>query len=285
MSSRSNCGKKDCKQRCCVQGPPGPAGPQGFQGIPGPQGFQGPAGPQGFPGPQGPAGFPGPQGPQGPVGSQGPVGPQGPQGVGSTGPEGPQGPAGPAGATGPQGVGATGAQGLVGLVGPAGATGAQGAQGVPGATGATDVQVISRNLERLENGFGWGVGSSGLLGTRYIRARFTQTYFPSTGKGTVALFAYMNFDGAGTLGNTYIVDIDWTVLLANFAPDIKPPSASPVGSPTLMNLDTQYFTYSNNPGMTSFAPVNVTDYRVIRAVVAEPSVQGWELMLSWTWEI
>lgn len=49
-------------QRCCEQGPMGPAGiqgPQGIQGVPGAQGAMGPSGLQGNPGPQGPKGDPG----------------------------------------------------------------------------------------------------------------------------------------------------------------------------------------------------------------------------------
>jgi hypothetical protein len=53
----------------------GPAGPQGAQG---PQGIQGPAGANGAIGPQGPAGANGAIGPQGPQGVQGPQGPAGP---------------------------------------------------------------------------------------------------------------------------------------------------------------------------------------------------------------
>lgn len=76
-----------------LQGPVGPAGPQGIQGPVGPRGPEGVQGIQGPVGPEGPAGPAGPQGdagPEGPAGAQGPAGPQG--GIGPQGPEGPIGP-------------------------------------------------------------------------------------------------------------------------------------------------------------------------------------------------
>lgn len=72
-----------------IQGPPGPQGPRGEQGI------QGPEGPKGDQGEQGIQGERGVQGERGPQGVQGPEGPQGPKGdPGEQGPEGPQGPSG-----------------------------------------------------------------------------------------------------------------------------------------------------------------------------------------------
>lgn len=135
-----------------LPGPAGPQGPQGVQGPAGPQGPQGEVGPQGPQGPRGTQGVNGPQGIQGPKGDPGPKGDVGPQGeVGPVGPRGlqgetgPQGPRGLQGETGPVGpVGPSGLQGEVGPVGPAGPKGEQGNQGpvgpqgpegAPGATG------------------------------------------------------------------------------------------------------------------------------------------------------
>lgn len=118
-------------------GPQGPQGPRGTQGVNGPQGIQGPkgdfgpkgdVGPQGEVGPVGPRGLQGETGPQGPQGIQGPVGPVGP--AGPTGPKGEQGPAGPEGPKGEQGN-----QGPVGPQGPRGVQGVQGPQGPQGPVG------------------------------------------------------------------------------------------------------------------------------------------------------
>ena len=57
----------------------GPIGPPGFNGS---QGLIGPMGSQGFNGSQGPQGDIGPRGFNGSQGPQGPTGPQGPQGAG-----------------------------------------------------------------------------------------------------------------------------------------------------------------------------------------------------------
>lgn len=111
-----------------LPGPAGPQGPQGVQGPAGPQGPQGEVGPIGPQGPRGVQGNNGPQGIQGPKGDPGPKGDVGPQGeVGPVGPRGLQGDTGP---QGPQGV-----QGPVGPQGPAGPQGPQGVQGVKGDTG------------------------------------------------------------------------------------------------------------------------------------------------------
>lgn len=125
------------------QGVQGPAGPQGPQGEVGPQGPQGPRGTQGVNGPQGiqgPKGDPGPKGDVGPQGEVGPVGPRGLQGeTGPQGPQGIQGPAGPvgqAGPTGPKGEqGPAGPEGPKGEQGNQGPVGPQGPKGDPGATG------------------------------------------------------------------------------------------------------------------------------------------------------
>ena len=77
-----------------IEGPVGPAGPQGVVGPRGPQGVQGDTGAQGGVGPQGPQGAQGDTGPQGAQGAQGDTGPQG-----ATGPQGGTGPAGSGGAT------------------------------------------------------------------------------------------------------------------------------------------------------------------------------------------
>lgn len=124
------------------QGVQGPAGPQGPQGEVGPVGPQGPRGTQGVNGPQGIQGPKGDPGPKGDVGPQGEVGPVGPRGLhGETGPQGPQGIQGPAGPVGPVGPnGPKGEQGPSGPEGPKGEQGNQGPvgpQGPKGDTGAT----------------------------------------------------------------------------------------------------------------------------------------------------
>ena len=130
-----------------VEGPPGPAGPQGIpgergpkgeDGLPGatgPQGLQGPMGPQGLQGPPGPKGDNGEMGPTGPMGIQGPPGPAGENG--QTGPMGPQGPQGIPGERGPKGEdGQPGQKGDVGPMGPPGPKGENGRDGLQGERGA-----------------------------------------------------------------------------------------------------------------------------------------------------
>jgi predicted nucleic acid-binding Zn-ribbon protein len=117
-----------------IQGPTGPAGPQGEVGPQGPTGLQGPTGSIGPAGPTGAEGSIGPIGPTGATGSQGPQGATGLQGA--QGPTGPTGQDGAQGVTGPTGVqGPTGPQGLIGLQGPTGLQGAQGPTGAQGETG------------------------------------------------------------------------------------------------------------------------------------------------------
>lgn len=135
-----------------IQGPAGPQGLQGDQGIAGATGPQGPQGEQGLTGPQGeigPQGFQGQQGEQGLPGPQGSTGQQGEQGL--PGPQGSQGPQGATGAQGPQGPqGAQGAQGPQGLQGPVGATGPQGPQGPQGPAGSytagTGITIASNTI-------------------------------------------------------------------------------------------------------------------------------------------
>lgn len=116
------------------QGVQGPAGPQGPQGEVGPVGPQGPRGTQGVNGPQGIQGPKGDPGPKGDVGPQGEVGPVGPRGLqGETGPQGPQGIQGPVGPVGP--VGPKGEQGPAGPEGPKGEQGNQGPAGPQGPKG------------------------------------------------------------------------------------------------------------------------------------------------------
>lgn len=116
------------------QGVQGPAGPQGPQGEVGPVGPQGPRGTQGVNGPQGIQGPKGDPGPKGDVGPQGEVGPVGPRGLqGETGPQGPQGIQGPVGPVGPNGP--KGEQGPVGPEGPKGEQGNQGPVGPQGPKG------------------------------------------------------------------------------------------------------------------------------------------------------
>lgn len=117
-----------------LPGPAGPQGPQGVQGPVGPQGPQGEVGPVGPQGPRGTQGVNGPQGIQGPKGDPGPKGDVGPQGeVGPVGPRGLQGETGPQGEQGEQGP--VGPQGPKGEQGSQGETGPQGVPGVKGDTG------------------------------------------------------------------------------------------------------------------------------------------------------
>lgn len=115
-----------------------------FIGLPGPAGPQGPQGVQGPVGPQGPQGEVGPVGPQGPRGVQGNNGPQGIQGPkGDPGPKGDVGPQGEVGPVGPRGLqGETGPQGEQGIQGPAGPVGPKGEQGIQGETGPQGVQGV-----------------------------------------------------------------------------------------------------------------------------------------------
>ena len=127
-----------------LPGPAGPQGPQGVQGPAGPQGPQGEVGPVGPQGPRGVQGNNGPQGIQGPKGDPGPKGDTGPQGeVGPVGPRGLQGATGPQGEQGEQGpVGPQGEVGPKGEQGIQGKTGPQGVQGVKGDTGPQGVQGV-----------------------------------------------------------------------------------------------------------------------------------------------
>ena len=119
-------------------GPVGPQGPRGTQGVNGPQGIQGP---KGDPGPKGDVGPQGEVGPVGPRGLQGETGPQGPQGeVGPVGPQGPRGTQGPAGPEGPKGE--QGNQGPVGPQGPKGDVGPQGMLGFLQSTSETNLNNI-----------------------------------------------------------------------------------------------------------------------------------------------
>ena len=129
-----------------VDGPPGPAGPQGIPGERGPMGPPGPAGPQGIPGERGP------KGEDGQSGQKGDVGPMGPQGI--------QGPAGPPGPKGDKGdKGETGERGPAGSDGLDGTTGPQGPMGPPGPKGADGVGIpqtlsLSGNTLTLSHGGG-----------------------------------------------------------------------------------------------------------------------------------
>lgn len=119
-------------------GPVGPQGPRGTQGVNGPQGIQGP---KGDPGPKGDVGPQGEVGPVGPRGLQGETGPQGPQGIqGPVGPVGPKGEQGPAGPEGPKGE--HGNQGPVGPQGPKGDVGPQGMLGFLQSTSEKDLNNI-----------------------------------------------------------------------------------------------------------------------------------------------
>lgn len=122
-------------------GPVGPQGPRGTQGVNGPQGIQGP---KGDPGPKGDVGPQGEVGPVGPRGLQGETGPQGPQGIqGPVGPAGPNGPKGEQGPTGPEGPkGEQGNQGPVGPQGPKGDVGPQGMLGFLQSTSETNLNNI-----------------------------------------------------------------------------------------------------------------------------------------------
>lgn len=122
-------------------GPVGPQGPRGTQGVNGPQGIQGPKGDPGPKGDVGPQGEVGPVGPRGLQGETGPAGPQGIQGpIGPVGPVGPKGEQGPAGPEGPKGE--QGSQGPVGPQGPKGDVGPQGMLGFLQSTSETDLNNI-----------------------------------------------------------------------------------------------------------------------------------------------
>ncbi len=151
-----------------IQGPTGPAGPQGIQGATGntgPAGPQGPIGNTGPAGPQGSTGNTGPAGPQGPIGFTGASGPQGPQGpaglTGPAGPQGAQGMTGNTGQTGPQGpIGLTGATGVAGPTGPTGATGPTGPQGPAGTyTAGTGIQITSPVISAANSSPIWNANS------------------------------------------------------------------------------------------------------------------------------
>ena len=127
-----------------LPGPAGPQGPQGVQGPAGPQGPQGEVGPVGPQGPRGTQGVNGPQGIQGTKGDPGPKGDIGPQGeVGPVGPRGLQGETGPQGPAGPEGPkGEQGNQGPVGPQGPKGDVGPQGMLGFLQSTSEKDLNNI-----------------------------------------------------------------------------------------------------------------------------------------------
>jgi hypothetical protein len=128
--------RKKSLDNCCVPGPQGTRGPQGFQGIIGPTGPQGPVGLKGARGFQGSQGHSGFQGDTGAQGFQGDTGAQGFQG--DTGAQGFQGDTGAQGFQGHSGFqGDTGAQGFQGHSGFQGDTGAQGFQGHSGFQGDT----------------------------------------------------------------------------------------------------------------------------------------------------
>lgn len=159
-----------------LPGPAGPQGPQGVQGPVGPQGPQGEVGPVGPQGPRGTQGVNGPQGIQGPKGDPGPkgdVGPQGPQGeVGPAGPEGPKGEQGIQGPVGPSGP--KGEQGPAGPQGPKGDVGPQGPKGDRGATGPsfyTGCYLFTTNDTNPSNYFGGGWNNSA-SGSLFIEGEF-----------------------------------------------------------------------------------------------------------------
>jgi hypothetical protein len=191
-----------------IQGPAGPAGPQGYAGPPGPQGLigpagaQGPAGPKGATGSAGPAGAIGPAGPMGAAGAIGPAGPSGPVGV--AGPAGPVGAMGVAGAAGP--AGPAGATGAVGPAGPSGPTGPAGPEGPAGATGPAGTTGIfgANNLNFIQAS---GGGAECTLGTITLNVAFQypDSFLPADGRllpiaENAALFDLIgtNYGGNGT---------------------------------------------------------------------------------------
>lgn len=128
-----------------IQGPAGPAGPQGEPGPAGPPGADGAPGAQGERGLRGNAGAKGEQGPSGDPGAKGEPGAAGVPGVagrdGSAGAPGAKGDTGPQGLPGTKGdkgdtgaAGKDGAQGMPGPIGPKGDTGATGPAGPKVAT-------------------------------------------------------------------------------------------------------------------------------------------------------
>jgi len=151
------------------------------------QGPQGPAGPQGIPGVQGPAGNDGATGSQGPAGADGAAGPAGPKGdTGAAGPTGPK---------GDQGI--TGADGPVGAKGDTGPAGPAGADGATGPAGPTAVSADAGNTRVL--------GTDGLIFTPAgTGGGGTYTLPPATATtlGGVKVGTGLTVDGTGTLSAT-----------------------------------------------------------------------------------
>lgn len=187
-----------------LPGPAGPQGPQGVQGPAGPQGPQGEVGPVGPQGPRGTQGVNGPQGIQGPkgdlgpkgdVGPQGEVGPVGPRGLqGETGPQGPQGiqgPVGPVGPTGPEGP--KGEQGNQGPVGPQGQAGIPFSSSVVNSTSAITshgfISTITATVTGPLNGISSATSASDITITN------------STKGGAQNLPILIRFDSTSTAGN------------------------------------------------------------------------------------
>ena len=191
-----------------LPGPAGPQGPQGVQGPAGPQGPQGEVGPAGPQGPRGTQGVNGPQGIQGPKGDPGPRGDVGPQGeVGPVGPRGLQGETGPAGPEGPKGeqgiqgpVGPVGPRGLQGKTGPAGPEGPKGEQGIQGPVGPAG--------PKGEQGVQGPVGPRGLQGNTGPQGPRGETG-PSFYKG-----CYLNTIGSDNPAN--YLGGSWSLLQTNY---------------------------------------------------------------------
>src|SRR5580698_10356241 len=186
-----------------IQGPAGPAGPQG---VAGPADPQGPVGPSGAQGPAGTKGATGATGPAGPAGATGPAGPMG--AAGATGAIGPAGPVGSTGATGPAGpVGATGAIGPAGAVGPAGPSGPTGPAGPEGPAGpagpAGTTGIFGSNSLDFFAGSGGAECTIGTI-TLNVAVQYPANYLPADGRvlsieENVALFSLIgiNYGGDG----------------------------------------------------------------------------------------
>ncbi|MBL8955761.1 MAG: collagen-like protein [Myxococcaceae bacterium] len=255
-----------------VEGPAGPTGETGAQGVKGERGAKGDQGDRGEKGDVGARGEAGLQGERGERGERGDIGPQGIQGL--VGPQGLQGLVGPQGLTGEQGlqgiagaVGATGAQGLQGLqglTGATGATGAQGIQGVAGAVGAAGVSVLGTPEPAGANCAAGGIKYTSADGTHYVCNGLTGS---SGSSGPVVRDALGQL--LGTLVSsgptnaparelTFLTSAGYTVTLNQF--DSTPPHAYNVWYSGLSCTGTPYLQGSANKAIWQKASTKTAYY-------------------------